>query len=308
MRILWVLLMGVVIGCSGGSDALEHGWTENGGAAGVEDGGAPSLTTGGEATGGDQVVADAGGAGGAGGATEAGGAGGASEPKRKHVIFLAGQSNVIALYGTEPHEGLPDDSIGLISRSLGPDGCIFDSGGVVPLDLVSGHHSIEIEAARRLRMAGQDVAVVKVSRGATWIAQWLPNANPVTYGYWQAIEKAKGDAEIAWGPEIVWSFIWLQSESDAQVVSHAAIYEGNLRTFVAAIRGLFGEIDFYQCKLQPHLAYASSEVVRSAQVKVMGENSRNHLLDFDDINGKLHYSSDQLDEMGRRAGDAMLLE
>jgi len=253
--------------------------------------------------------------GGMGGAAGDGGASGSpSQPDPDpdpeppvHVLFLGGQSNVIAQDGTAPHAGFPDATIPLIAHSLGPGAEYeFDTGpDPVPLDLVNGFHSLELTAAPAMQGHGWRVAVVKVARGSSWLGEWRPGAPP---DYWAAVTEARERAVSAWGANLVWHFVWLQSESDAQQLSRAEAYAENLRGFVFEVRELFGPIDFWQCKLQPSLGNGSGTgpIIRDAQSQVMGESPLNHLLDFDDLNGKLHYSSAQLDEMGERAAGALL--
>jgi hypothetical protein len=229
----------------------------------------------------------------------------AARDPRLHVLFLGGQSNAIGERG-EGETMPPGVEIPFLARSLGPAGYDFDTGPVpVPLGSVGGFHSLELAAAKALYQAGWHVAVVKLARGTSWLGEWRPAAPT---GYWSALLDMRQRARDAWGDEAVWHFVWLQSESDAQQANRASVYADNLRGFVDEVRGEFGPIGFWQCKLQPSQANANGVIVRAAQVEVMAEDPRNHLLDFDDLRGALHYTSPQLDEMGRRVAHALLAD
>jgi hypothetical protein len=227
----------------------------------------------------------------------------ATRDTRLHVLFLGGQSNVIAQYGTAPPAIPPDPEIPMLARCLGPSGFDFDSGPEpTPLGAVHGFHSLEIAAATELKRAGWPIAVVKLAVGNSWLGEWRPAAPT---GYWRALVDMHDRAEHAWGRDLAWHFVWLQSESDVQQANRTAVYADNLRGFVEEIREEFGPIDFWQCKLQPSQSNANGTLIRAAQVEVMASDPRNHLLDFDDLNGALHYTSPQLDEMGRRVAVAL---
>jgi hypothetical protein len=221
---------------------------------------------------------------------------------RPLLLFVGGQSNAIAQEGTGDVPGFPR-AIPLIARSLGPEGFAFDTGAE-PVDLgpIGGFHSLELAAAADLQAAGFQVAVVKLARGNSWLGEWRRGAPPA---YFAELERSHAAAAAAWG-DAATHFVWLQSESDSQQQVRADEYETNLRGFVAEVRELWGPVDFWQCKLQPTLAPSSTgPVIREAQARVMAESELNHLLDFDDVRGALHYTSPQIETLGHRVAAAI---
>lgn len=224
---------------------------------------------------------------------------------RRRVLFLGGQSNAIAQDGTEPPSKIFEAT--MIVKILGPEGFEVDTVHEEPLGPLLGRHSLELAAVTKLEAVGQVVSVVKVARGSSWLGEWLPTSPS---HYWDSIVEAKSRADVTWGSDVDWSFVWLQSESDVAYGVRTEQYEANLRLFVGHVRELFGPVHFYQCKLQPSQGAKNGlgKVIRDAQTKVMAESPLNHLLDFDDLNGQLHYTSPQLNVMGERAAAAIMAE
>lgn len=222
-----------------------------------------------------------------------------------HLLFLAGQSNAEAALGTDSPAGFPDSSIPLVVRigdGTHPPSNWFYSSGNTPIDLgpasTSGgtFHSLELVAAKNLQTYGLRMAAVKVSINGTHISEWQKgNVN----GYFQALVDVANLARSLWGSSAIIHFVWLQSESDA-TDSTGATYEGYLRQFVADTKSDIGWRDFWQCKLQPSLVSGNPDgpTIVAAQATVMAERSDTHLINFDAINGNLHYSAAQLATMG----------
>lgn len=229
-----------------------------------------------------------------------------------HVFFLAGQSNAEAFLGTDSPAGYPDATIPLVVRigdaTHGPSNWFYTSGNA-PIALgpasTSGgtFHSIELVAAKNMAAAGYRMAAVKVSVNGSHIAEWAKgNAN----GYYQALVDAVTLARSLWGTNIVVHFVWLQSEQDA--IDNTATYETSLRQFVADTKSDLAWKDFWQCKLQPSQVSGQpgGPMVVAAQATVMAERADTHLLNFDAINGSLHYSGAQLATMGAQTATEIL--
>lgn len=230
-----------------------------------------------------------------------------------HVFFLAGQSNAEGFGGTDSPAGFPDSSIPLVVRigdaTHGPSNWFYTSGNT-PIDLGPASttggtfHSIELAAAKQLQTAGWRMAAVKVSVNGSHIAEWAKgNVN----GYYQALVDARNLAISLWGSDAIIHFVWLQSEQDA--IDNTATYEASLRQFVLDTKADIGWLNFWQCKLQPSQVSGQpgGPMVVAAQAQVMSERSDTNLLDFDSVNGNLHYTGPQLATMGGIAATYIFL-
>jgi len=160
--------------------------------------------------------------------------------------------------GTDQHDapsGLPDPSIPFwVNDFYYHDGPLrFE-----PLNVRVSHHgyfSHEIRTAQALKEAGRHVAVIKLTKGATYLSRWLPG-------------KAMGDlalAELAqaWAalpaqfPEgSVFHPIWIvdQGEEEARYFDQPSVerWSGYFRKIQTAVEGVVGE------PLSPYVVRTSS--------------------------------------------------
>jgi hypothetical protein len=236
------------------------------------------------------------------------------EQKPVRVIIMAGQSN---MDGRGYEDDLP------IPLRMPQNDILFywkDSWTrLQPGSTDAPRHPVrfgpEITFGRAIadRWPSEQVAIIKHSEGGTSVAvDWKPKTGPQYQKLIQKVNKATQDLASEGKAYKIIGMIWLQGEKDARDQTHAAEYEHNLASFIAAVRQDVHNPDlpfvFGLISPPPVPDYPYRELVQKAQTRVAQSVRATRIVKTDDLPlfDVAHYTGKAQIELGRRFAQALL--
>lgn len=218
------------------------------------------------------------------------------------VYLLLGQSNMVGMRSIPAD--LPADM-----RGEQPLALLFKDGAWTPLAPgVSEAKGFgpEISFSREMSLQGRQFGLVKVSAGATTLAnEWAPSNPAGLYAKTIAmVREAKRTRNIK-----VAGVLWMQGESDGADAKMASAYKQNLEKFIGSIRRDTGSgnVPFAVCRVtSPTSQFPYTGQVRKAQEEVSAKNYR--WFDCDSLTrgpDGLHYDTAGQIKLGRMFANAI---
>ena len=177
-------------------------------------------------------------------------------------------------------------------------------------------YCLDLGAARQLKAAGADVAVLRVWQGSTSLySDWAAPPNSGARDLFGILSDegaaAVVDPTFPLGSDYVVRVLWAQGEADAGSALHSSNYQSRLQDWWDAFKALpwvpdNAEIDVL--RLNVNSANAFTADVRTAQAAFVAANADAYLLDADDLPlaDSFHYASIDADVVGVRAADAII--
>ena len=161
-----------------------------------------------------------------------------------------------------------------------------------------------------------EIYFIKVSRGGTDMAYWLPSKNGKPNGYNDLIASIDGAlAKIEGGYEII-GMIWMQGESDTKKEATAKAYQQNLETLISLIRTKVAkpEMPVIIGRLSSHISksekfdFPFTAGVQAAQEAVARKDNNVEIINTDDLSQRsdlTHFDAPGQIKLGERFGEAM---
>lgn len=244
------------------------------------------------------------------------GTGGAPDAPPRHRAFCLvyiGQSNMCGADWRGVPVGLPDATIPLwLNDFYYNDGThAFGPLRVSTHGLVFSH---EIRAAQRFREAGYDVAVIKLTQGATYINRWIPGAKAPSAASKVYVELAEAvaalPAQFPPDTDITYFWTWDQGEEEARYKDVVTVqaWSDDFALIRAGVEAILGPVDPYVIRTSSNIAGKTFPgVLEAEQASVVSRPE--HLIDTNDVplrTDDLHRTGPGQNMVGERLADVML--
>lgn len=161
-----------------------------------------------------------------------------------HAIIIGGQSNPQGPNSGGVPAGIPSSDVRYWLRVVGDASTNDNAFRDLDVRFFNDTHSLELQLGLDLHAAGLTVAIVKVTRGNTFISSWIPGA-----GNGNSLLSEVTDASAALATEfpghgVHWHFIWWQGESEAKDASEdaALAWGDNYDLIKAGLEGIVGPL------------------------------------------------------------------
>lgn len=200
------------------------------------------------------------------------------------ATIYAGQSNAKSVAVDSLPPGMPTDAIPYWPTLLGSK---TKSNSFVALGpVLDGTHGAECAYGLAVKAAGRDVAILKVARGGSAIAHWLPGSGyPNNAVLVREIQEFRVALRARFpGRFVSWHFIWDQGETEATAASDAGArsWADHFSRIVASVAAACS------CSLATHvvrtdIALAGGTALQIRALRAQQESASRSIVDTDNL-------------------------